>query len=96
MVNFNGISPSGGVTGPGSSDPRRTVRPEDAASSDAAEFSAQSVSRADTQRIIEASAGQEDIRAELVERARQDIAEGTHRIQEIVEQVAATLTRFVG
>lgn len=95
MVNFNSISPSGGVTGPGPSDSRRPVSSEGAAPADAAEFSAQSVSRADTQRIVEASAGQEDIRAELVERAREEIAEGTYRIQEIVEQVAATLTRFV-
>ncbi len=43
---------------------------------------------------VAAETGAEQIRQDRIEQARQRIAEGSYRVQEIVAQVAARISRF--
>ena len=95
MIEFNGINGANAPARPGSSNLRRVPATDAAATSDAAAFSPQSAARSEASRLARIAEYTPDVRAELVEKAREEIIEGTYRIQEIVEQVAARLTRFL-
>ena len=91
-ININGLRPTPGASDRSAQD---AASAPVSASGDAAEFSPAAVGRSEIARLLEISDGSPDIRAERVEQARQDLADGLHRVQQIVEQVAASLTKYV-
>ncbi len=92
MITIAGV---GGI--PEEGIPRHTARRDRGVSmlepKDAVELSATARKVAQTLQAAAESAA-EDIRQDRVEQARQKIAEGSYRIQEIVAQVAARISRF--
>jgi len=63
--------------------------------SDRAEFTQQASLASSAQQVIAATGGESAIRQEQVEAAKERIEAGTHRLQEVVLQVAARVARFV-
>ena len=91
-ININGVRPT---QGPSGTKDRDTSTSRVSGSSDAAEFSAAAVGRSESARLVELASADSEIRAECVEQAKQNLVDGLHRVQEIVEQVAASLTKYV-
>ncbi len=91
-ININGVRPT---QGPSTTKDREPSTSPVSGSSDAAEFSATAVGRSESARLVELSSADSEIRVERIEQAKQNLVDGLHRVQEIVEQVAASLTKYV-
>lgn len=96
MIGIQGIGGVPEPTGPKQT-PGRPKEPEktapsagdDVLISDAAEKAAS----ADV--ILQQSGEMSDVRQERIDQARQSIEDGTYKVQDVVRQVAARLTKFV-
>lgn len=69
-------------------------RPADGAP-DAVVFSTAAQEAARIAGLVEQSASEPDVRAAQVEAAKQNLQEGSYKVQEVVYQVAAVLTKFL-
>ena len=96
MVGIQGIGsvsgPVGAVHVQGRS---KSPAPLTGPSTDGLDISAQAAQAAASATRAAAAEGQSEIREERVAEARQRIEEGTHRLQEVVLDVAARLSKFV-
>jgi len=92
MVGINGI---GGIPGP--ANPRQvrgtdngiTTQAPSAADSDEVLLSDEAKVAAELARLMEAANRQSDVRAEAIERAKQNLEQGVHQILDVVRVVAA-------
>ena len=96
MVTFSGI---GGTPDPlvprgmGSRDPKYAKQVD--LIKDGIEFSAEAQEAAETARISKLAQIKSEIRDARVEEAKQKIREGTYKVADVVNDVAARLTKFL-
>ena len=79
--------------GPGNRDQKNNtpLKPE----KDALEFSAEALEASQAAEIFRLTPKQEEIREQRIEVAKEQIREGTYKVQDVVTEVAARLTRFL-
>lgn len=96
MVGIQGVSGLPEPAGPRQT-PGRPATPsgQTTSSSDGVDFSPEAAKAAQAQSFVAATQHQPDIRTERVEEARVKIEQGTHKLQEVVLQVAARVAQFV-
>jgi len=69
---------------------------ESAAASDGVQISPEARAAAEVGRLTQIARSQDDVRAERVEQARQNLINGNFRDPEVVAQVAERILRFLG
>lgn len=66
-----------------------------ATSSDDVSFSSRAEKAAEADAVIQQSGQTSEVRQARIDEARHNIEQGTYKVQEVVQQVAARLTQFV-
>ena len=96
MVAITGI---GSTSGPGPERPERdSIRKtssDGALSLDGVEISDAAKEAADVQQLPQIDVSQSAIRAERVNQAKENIEEGRHKVEAVVDQVAAILVKYI-
>jgi hypothetical protein len=76
--------------------PANTQRkPAAAPIADTVAFSEAGKGASEVAKLAQEAVRESEVRAEMVAKAKQDLEEGTHRMQDVVRFVAARLTRYV-
>jgi anti-sigma28 factor (negative regulator of flagellin synthesis) len=70
-------------------------KPASAAPAATVAFSAEGQEASEVAQLAQRVAQESEVRAEMVAEAKQNLEEGTHRMQDVVRFVAARLTRYV-
>lgn len=96
MIGIQGLGNVPEPTGPKQTSGRaRAQEKVEAPVTDDVLISAAAEKAADADVILQQSGEMNDVREQRIEQARQNIQDGTYKVNDVVRQVAARLTRFV-
>jgi hypothetical protein len=98
MIGFNGIGGLSDAANPSPSTGRARrfdERPVVTDTKDAVEFSSEAAEAAQVVRLASNGQTNDELRAARIEQARENLQNGTHKIQEVVEIVAARITEYI-
>jgi len=97
MITIQGIGGVPEPAGPKQTQNRDKTPPADTAvAGDGVSISPEASQAATAGDIVRQTSQQSDVRQVKIEQARQNLEEGTYKVQEVVLQVAARLSQYIG
>ncbi len=97
MINIQGIGGVPEPAGPKQTQSRDKTPPADVSTvGDGVSISPEASQAATAGDIVRQTSQQSDVRQVKIEQARQNLEEGTYKVQEVVLQVAARLSQYIG